>query len=249
MRDFWQAAPAYGMHPQDLAMVRAEPSKYAHRYVDWNQQEAAANTLPGVQILHVGLHPQPFIGDTETALVFIVHGNPGFSPQDYQDEFANPAHAETCAANLRGAQGGFFPLGPASAGSGAANYWLRVFGKPINELARLRGIAPEDARQLIIRHVAVIESCAYHSGRTPGPWTDELPSSRAAVQHVRQVVLPRARRGESLVIVWRRGAPYWGTGDRNPNIQVRSSHEAQCPTLLARERPLIVNFLNQHAPP
>jgi len=79
MREVWQQAPAYGMHPQDLDWVQHDARRYAHRYVNWNPGEALAHAanLPEDNVLQVALHPQPFIGNIETPLVFILHGNPG----------------------------------------------------------------------------------------------------------------------------------------------------------------------------
>ena len=244
MREFWQGAAAPGAHPQDIAVMRQHPNLY----IDWNLNEAQRNAvnLPQPNVLHVGLHPQPFIGNIADPLIFILHGNPGFSIQDYSDEFENPNHAAACIQNLQNAEFGFFPLGEASVGTGAADYWLNAFDDAITALADSRNISIDESRGIFRQNVGLIESCAYHSKGVPGLWTDDLPSSRLARQYVREVVFPRARRGDSFVFIWRRVGHdnYWGSGDTHPNIMVRAARAAQNPNIFLNERMAIVSFLD-----
>lgn len=246
MREFWQGAAAPGAHPQDIEMMQQHPNLY----VDWNLEEARANAvnLPGPSVLHVGLHPQPFIGNIENPLIFILHGNPGFSIQDYNDEFENPNHRAACVQNLQNANLGFFPLGEASDSTGAAAYWLNAFHHAMKALADRRNIPIDASRDIFRQNVGLIESCAYHSKGAPGLWTDDLPSSRVAREYVREVVFPRARCGDSFVFIWRRVGrdDYWGSGDAHPNIMVRATRAAQNPNIFLNERQAIVNFLDAH---
>lgn len=246
MREFWQGVVATGAHPQDIVLLQQRPNLY----IDWNLNEAQHNAgnPPPPNVLHVGLHPQPFIGNIADPLIFILHGNPGFSIRDYSDEFENPTHAAACIQNLQNADLGFFPLGNASLGTGAADYWLNAFSGAITALANSRNISIDDSRDIIRRNVGLIESCAYHSNITPGRWTDDLPSSRLAREYVCEVVLPRAKRGDSLVFIWRRVGrdDYWRRGDTHPNIMVRASRAAQSRNLLRSEQAAIVNFLDAH---
>lgn len=245
MRGFWQGVNAPGPHPADGEVLQGHPDGY----VDWGLEQAQANVgnPPAPGTLHVGLHPQPFIGNIEDPLIFILHGNPGFSFVDYDDEFGNEGHAAACLQNLQNADLGFFPLGTASAGTGAARYWHNAFRGAIHDLAEMRNITAEEAREIFRENVGLIESCAYHSKKTPGLWRDNLPSSGIAREYVQDVVFPRARLGESLVFVWRRvgNDDYWGRGDAHPNIMVRARRAAQNPNILANERGAIVGFLHE----
>jgi len=236
------------MHPEDLEMVQRHPRRFANRYVDWNLIEAVAHAanLPGRGVLHVGLHPQPFVGNIATPLIYILHGNPGFALHDYHDEFTNNAHAAACECNLRNADGGFFPLAETSANTGAANYWQNAFAKAISDLARLRDTSIDAARNLFQQHVCVVESCAYHSSGVPGTWVDALPSSQAARRYAKDVAISRALRGDSLVFVWRR-AEHWAIGENHENIIVRHPISAQSRHIFLRERTAIVNFIHARA--
>ena len=51
--------------------------------------------------LHLGLVPQPFMGDLDRARVFILLSNPGLSPDDYFAECQQPAFADRLIDNLR----------------------------------------------------------------------------------------------------------------------------------------------------
>jgi hypothetical protein len=236
------------MHPEDLEMVQRNPRRFANRYVDWNLIEAVehAATLPDRGVLHVGLHPQPFVGNIVTPLIYILHGNPGFAPHDYHDELANNEHAAACECNLRNADRGFFPLGEASAGTGAAKYWQNALAKAISDLAGLRDISISAARNLFQQYVCVIESCAYHSAGVPGTWVDTLPSSQVARRYAQDVAISRARRGDSLVFIWRR-LKYWAIGEGHGNIVVRHPNAAQNRHIFLPERTAIVNFIHARA--
>ncbi|MDA8120035.1 MAG: hypothetical protein M0Z85_08340 [Gammaproteobacteria bacterium] len=246
MREFWNEAAAPGRHPQDVEMMDLHPDRFVH----WNLDEANdnADNLPGSNVLHVGLHPQPFIGNITDPLIFVLHGNPGLSFRDYTDEFENHGHAAACVQNLQNAELGFFPLGEMSAGTGAAQYWLSAFDEAIAALAEAKDIGIDESRDIFRCNIGLIESCAYHSKRTPDRWTDTLPSSRLAREYVHDVVFPRGRHGDSLVFIWRRVGhdDYWGRGDAHPNIMVRAARMAQSGRIFRNERMAIVNFLAAH---
>jgi hypothetical protein len=251
MREYWQPADDHGMHPSDVEFLREHSPRFERFYKDWDLATALRHTasLPPSRVLHVGLHPQPFLGNIQTPLIQILHGNPGFSFHDYYDEFMNSQHAAACAQNLRNADLGFFPLDEMANTSGAQNYWLRAFKRTIADLSAARGIDPSAARQILKEHVGLIESCAYHSTNTPGEWTDLLPSSVKARERA-QLALNRARNGQSLVIVWRRvGANnYWQIEAPHPNIMIRTAQDARSSRILPSESAAIVQFLRTHLP-
>jgi hypothetical protein len=240
------------MHAADKKFTKDRYGENTPKCVNWNLRAAmqhAAN-LPSPITLHVGLHPQPFIGNVESALILILLGNPGFDFRDYYDEFVNKRHSSYCARNLRNDCLGFFPLHDMAPASGASYYWRRAFFKTIKAIGASRGINEPAARELLRKHVGLIESCAYHSGKTPGLWTDELPSSRTARLQA-QRAFTRARNGDSLVIVWRRVGKddYWKPGRPHRNILCRNEKQAQNKHILASETKAIVKFLNQRIPP
>ena len=83
-----------------------------------------------------------------------------------------------CVANLRQSGQGFFPLLPASTGTGVANYWNGRFRSLIMALSERLKITTVAATNEVVQRVTLIEAGAYHSKKFPGEWCDDLPSSR-----------------------------------------------------------------------
>lgn len=91
--------------------------------------------------------------------------------------------------------------------TGGGRYWRRVLRTLAREMAADHVFGPEEAYQCVSRKFAIIEACAYHSRRSPGDWTDDLPSSRAAKAFVHDLCAGDADR-EILIFIWRK-ARFW----------------------------------------
>ena len=145
LREFWAATSGGGFHTKDKPFIDEREC------LCWSQGEASphAETFKTDKRLHkklhTNLHPQPFIGNIETASVYILFGNPGLAITDYSDELANPVHAAACATNLRHPSQGFFPLLTASNGTGVANYWNSRLKSLITSLSECLGVTVEEA--------------------------------------------------------------------------------------------------------
>jgi hypothetical protein len=246
LREFWSSSSGRGVHPKDSVFLKEQ---YC---LSWSQIQANAHASTfdtDTQLhdkLHTNLYPQPFIGNLEDAFVYILFGNPGFAISDYADELGNAAHSLACVANLRQSGQGFFPLLPASTGTGVASYWNRCLKSLIMALSESLRVTSVVASNLVVQRVALIEAGAYHSYKFPGDWCDQLPSSRVAQAFVHQVLIPKAQRGEALVFVWRR-ARFWGVPSGTHDVIQRPPKKARLKNITAPERAAIVKFIARHA--
>lgn len=234
--DFWSVHTQPGMHPQDRTSI--DPASCLHLATQESVCEVGPpledNRGPFRQMLHTGLHPQPFIGNVRDASAYILFGNPGFSLQDYQDEFGNPSYAALCASTLSGDYRGFAPLDELSKGTGANRYWEACLKQLIEEVGKELDVNLPRARQWVAANLAVIEAGAYHSLRFPRKGFRVQPSAVAAQDFVSNYVLPRAANGECAVFVWR-SADFWAVGEA-PGTLTRQKHLARFRHLSKGER-------------
>ena len=157
--------------------------------------------------LHVGLLPVPFMGDLFNASVYVLMACPGVTRRDY-DEYEQPAFRKALLANLKQEHlEGFLPfpsLDPQFDWHDGFTYWNtgRGLGNTIGELAGRLGISRAEARAILCERLAVIQVAPYHSANPPrdnralGTW----PSVRLAGEFVRDVVVPKVRSGEAVVL-------------------------------------------------
>jgi hypothetical protein len=242
LSNFWSIYQTDGVHPHDSNFINASNSlrwnwPTAKRRVRFFESNSALHGL-----LHLGLTPQPFIGNIETASIYILMANPGLDMSDYDDDFGNEEHIKACHANLRQTGQGFYPLLPASINTGTGRYWsarVKTLEKDISD--RLE-ISPANARSLLIKELAVIEAGPYHSKKFPGDWSDRLPSSRAARRFVRKTLIPRTVEDKALILIQRRSA-FWRIPETHRTVIRRAPNQAQLTYFLASERNAIVEFL------
>lgn len=196
--EFWRRAPLGEppyMHPEDLATLRKLcPQDLA--------QARGAESDP--DRLHFGLLPQPFLGDLASADIFILTYKPGFGAggAEYRwerDAAFQRALRTTIAQRFAADDPRFLFLAPRFPAHPGSAYWRQTFG----------ALADEPA---LAGRVAVLELMPYHKMEGDAV-TDrlarQLASSEAARAFVHDVVLPRSRRGEALVLAVRQ-VTNWG---------------------------------------
>ena len=157
--------------------------------------------------LHVGLLPVPFMGDLLNASVYVPMSCPGVRRKDYE-EYEQPAFRRALLANLRQERlDGFLPfpwLDPRFDWHDGFEYWdrRRGLGNTIRELARRLEIPEVEARRLLCERLAVIQVAPYHSANPPrdNRALRSWPSVNLAGEFVRDVVVPRVRSGEAVVL-------------------------------------------------
>ena len=159
--------------------------------------------------LHLGLLPQPFFGDLRRASIYVLLLNPGLGPHDYYGEYEVAVYREALLANLRQefAPGviPFLFLDPQFAWHGGFGWWHRKFAGVIERLASSWRVPFAEARSRLAARLASIELIPYHSPgfRDAGGWIGRLHSVSLAKAYVKNVVLPRVRRGKAIAIVSR----------------------------------------------
>jgi hypothetical protein len=75
------------------AIVNIKGSPQAYSAPDFGGQNASR--------LHLGLLPQPFLGDLRRASIYILLLNPGLGPTDYYGEYEVPSYRKALQANLK----------------------------------------------------------------------------------------------------------------------------------------------------
>lgn len=158
--------------------------------------------------LHIGLIPQPFVGDLEKASIFLLMSNPGFRPADYF-EYDDRDLQQTLLTTLRQAfpDGNlrFWPLDPRFAEHSGFCYWYEKLLGVIAELANAKGVTLAEARDCLASKLAVIQLLPYHSAKAP-KWKalESLHSRKLAMNFVKQLVQKK-----KVTIVVPRGEEPW----------------------------------------
>ncbi len=239
---YWSQYISGGVHPADERFINASNSLRWKWPIGKRRTQTWGSDTSLHGLLHLNLFPQPFVGNISTASVYLLMANPGLSLADYDDDFNNQDHAAASEANLRQEGIGFYPLLARSDGTGAAKYWRGKFKSLQKDLSSRMDVSLDSARELLVRELAVVEAGPYHSKNFPGDWCDRLPTSRAARSFVRQVVLPRAARGDAFVLVLRR-ASFWRIPPGQRGVTYRSPKKAQLSNFLGSEREAMADFL------
>lgn len=190
--------------------------------------------------VHLGLLPMPYVGSLATARVFVLLLNPGFSPLDYFGEYRVPEYrtalSDCLVQNEASDSRGFYFLTPESSWHSGFRYWHSKLLGVVEEFSHTAGMPLVEAFAFVRRHLAAIELVPYHSesfGLSDRVVRD-LRSVQLAQKYVREVVLPRAARGDATVVITRK-AREWGVepGDR---VIVYGSSEARAAHLSPNSR-------------
>lgn len=185
---------------------------------------------------HLNLLPQPFIGNLEKASIFLLFLNPGFSPGDYYAVQHVPGYAAAIARNLTQTNGAdpypFFFLDPQLAWTAGGAWWqkkLRSIGEQLVEVAGCPGeFRLQEAFQLISQHLACVEMYPYHSQSFKQP--KNLKSKELVCAYVKDVLVPKAEKGEALIVATRQVKAWPLPPSEHPNIiafggaQARGAH-------------------------
>ena len=193
--------------------------------------------------LHLGLLPQPFVGDLQRATVFILSLNPGHDPTNYYGEYEVPEYRRALLANLKQEFGKasvpFLSLDPRFSWHGGFRWWHAKLAGVIEWLAKEVWKVPfSEARARLARELVSIELLPYHSAkfRDADKWLEKLTSVNLAREFVKDVVIPRARDGKAVVIVTRQVKAWKLPEDLPPNVIRYNPAEAQAAHLSPNSR-------------
>lgn len=175
---------------------------------------------------HLSLVPVPYAGCLAKADIFVLGLNPGFDAADYYAEYSVPDFRRQIEANLRqeslSAEFPFLYLDPQFCWHSGFAWWESKFRDIATILAYKRSLSYYESLSELSKRVAAIELIPYHSISFPYGIAMKrlLQSSRYARQFVCDMVIPRAVKGEAVVIVTRAVKDWALPRTRSKNIIV-----------------------------
>lgn len=160
--------------------------------------------------LHLGRLPVPHIGYLDNASIFILMLNPGLGPHDYYFEEKNiENYKSTLVRNIRQEnQNDEYPfmfLDPKYVVHGGFVYWESKLRDIAVALQRKNNIDYKGALKILAKKIACIEYMPYssYSFGIPNNIMNQLASSKATLDYVRNILVERAKKGKALIIVTR----------------------------------------------
>lgn len=203
--------PPY-IFPGDDSLLGGKNLSTYHSFADFTN--SADFGLISDKKLHLGLLPAPFRGNLEKASIFILLLNPGLSPADYYAEYESNEFRAALLRTLRQQNSDddypFTSLDPRF--SWQNKYWTQKLQGVIEELMKQNeGMSYRDALRMLAQNIACIQFVPYHSKKfgLTSSLQKQLASSKAAVDYVNQVLVPRAKQGNAVIIATRK-VREWG---------------------------------------
>lgn len=206
--------------------------------------------------LHLGLLPIPFVGNLQTASIFVLMANPGLSPCDYFAEQNMARYREALIKNLQQDNADneypFISLDPKFSWHSGYTYWHRKLQGIAKTVEKLKGISARNTFSCLARELAALELVPYHSKSfgVPGSVLKRLASSKAVLSYVHDILVPKARINEALIIA-ARSCGNWKLPDHENIIiykgtEGRSAHlSLNSPGGIAIVNHLIFKILNR----
>lgn len=159
--------------------------------------------------IHAGLIPIPYAGDILNANIYILALNPGFGPHDYYAESYNNEFRKARIQQLRQEHmDNLYPwsdLNPLFCWHGGWKYWTSRLGDIINKLSEQKRTPYKEALMLLSKNIACLEYVPYHS-KSYGirrSIVDKMLSSTLMKAFVHDYVVPKAIRGDAIIVVTR----------------------------------------------
>lgn len=197
--------------------------------------------------LHLGLLPLPYVGNLERSSVFILMVNPGFSPDDYWAEQHDKEYRAALIRNLRQENADdkypFLSLNPRFSWHAGFRYWQRKFHSIAKELTNRPNVQYQDALSILAQSVCCLQLVPYHSQSfgLSNKILESLSSVRTITQYARNVLVPRARSGEAVIVVARK-RDRWGL-EQQDNVVVYEGSETRAAHLTPESRSAILEHL------
>lgn len=196
---------------------------------------------------HLGLVPLPYVGNLETAKIFLLMLNPGFHPGDYFAEYNVTGFREEVIRNLYqenlNKEYPFLFLNPQFAWHPGFSYWYGKFYSVVKAIEKANDITHHQALSLLSQNLACLELIPYHSKSysLPNPIYKALQSPKLMLRFVRDELQERAINGEIGIIVTRK-SNVWGLSE-NDDIVIFNGQEARAAHLTQKSQILIANHL------
>jgi hypothetical protein len=201
-------------------------------------------------LFHTDLIPIPYVGNLQSATIFLLMLNPGFSLSDYYSECSSPDFVNALKANLRqdfsNSDFPFLYLNPNFLWNSGGEYWLKKLKDYISMIKDDRSCTYIEATQVLSQKIAVLELLPYHSTNfKQHNLLSKLESVKQMQKFVKEYLLPKVKKGEACIICTR-GAKEWGLSDQK-NLLVYNASEARGAYISKNTRafPLIEKFLKE----
>ncbi|MBS0178607.1 MAG: hypothetical protein JSR20_07570 [Nitrospira sp.] len=163
--------------------------------------------LQNKQCLHLGLLPQPYIGNLEKARLILLGLNPGCnSGEYYYDRNENFRNALVGNIRLEWEQGGFpfIFLNPEFAWHSGFAYWTKHLKGLIETVQRMnRLFTYTDTLKYVSQRIACIELIPYHSIKSPSLRNLRLQSTDMAIEYLRGVLKARVSQDKCFLLALR----------------------------------------------
>ncbi len=182
-------------------------------------------------IFHFGLIPIPYMGNLETASIFLLMLNPGFHPGDYFAEYNVPYFRQAIISNLHqeytnDEEYPFTFLNPAFAWHPGFGYWYRKLYGVLKDVGKRSDIQNHSvALSYLAKRIVTLELVPYHSTRFSGKGFQNFESVKLMQEFVRNIVIPKAKSGEAVVIATR-SAEVWNLPSHE-NVVIYTAGEAR----------------------
>ena len=208
-------SPPYLLNADRDLLIGPQSGNEVVVYPGWEQFIQDPNFgAPGDRRLHLGLLPQPFLGDMRNASIYLLLLNPGLAPMDYFGEHMVPGYYQAILNNIRQLTGSekptFLFLEPSFAWHSGFTWWNRKLRKLIHAMAVARNVHFAEARKRLSNELAAIEFFPYHSAEfsVSHRVLERLPSVMLARTFVHKYALPRVQQKKALLIVLRKGSAW-----------------------------------------
>jgi len=214
----WQPAnhPPFVLSADKEKLESERSSKAVVNIASWSEAIAAEDFgQPDDKRLHLGLLPQPFIGDLQRASIYVLSLNPGLGPTDYYGEYEVPEYKNALLATLKQqfdkSDSPFIFLDPRYSWHGGFRYWHGKLSEVIKTFADDSKQSFAKARAMLASELASIELLPYHSAKFSDADNRlcNLRSVALARAFVKDFVVPRVERGEAIAVALRK-AHLWG---------------------------------------
>jgi hypothetical protein len=197
--------------PEDKAVLDRLGNRGACAYRSWEEYIKSKRVADqSDKRLHLGILPEPFLGDPRKAKIVVLSLNPRLGPHNYFAQHKQPEMRAALEANLRLKYrgGDFMFLDPRFSWHAGFTYWNGKLSGLIAELGRRQDTTFHCARERFRRNFATLELVPYYSqsfGLSLRTFR-KLHSVELAKSFVTDVLVARARQGKCLLIAMRKTA-------------------------------------------
>lgn len=221
----------------DLEVLQSRKKVLCATFKSWGAYIASGLESEGGRLLHLGLIPQPWFGDLQSATVFILLLNPGLNPGDYFAEYEVPSFKEAITANLRSLPDRAYPhifLDPEFSWHPGGRYFRARLNWLALALRDYQSISYHDALKIVATRVCCLQLVPYHSRAfvVPKGIVNRLESVRLVKTFVSQHLAPRT---DILKIVMRQSTE-WALPQNRSDVVEYTVSEARAAYLSPSSR-------------